>query len=289
MAAERTDQPSESVTPFESHVYKPLSNAEEYPLALTGNDLSRMSSNAGIATTDGFAPARDGEEYNEDEDSEGDYVALSPEEKSDLSYWFRQQPARQHSKLDELHPFVQTLNLSNVDDCVKVESAFPESERCSREKFLYRLTKCPELSLGLFTMPVLKEGQPKPQPTLIAHVIATRTSAPRVTDRSMQLPSDWRAERESFENGQLIGHEEYGRTVAVHSLAVLPEQQGKHVGSTLMKSYIQRIKEAGIADSIAIIAHEHLIPFYAALGFENKGPSACQFAGGGWVDLVRSL
>lgn len=36
---------------------------------------------------------------------------------------------------DELHPYTSILTLSDVDDCVKLEeAAFPENERCSREK-----------------------------------------------------------------------------------------------------------------------------------------------------------
>jgi hypothetical protein len=38
-------------------------------------------------------------------------------------------------KFDHLHPFTQVLSISNADDCVRLESeAFPENERCSREK-----------------------------------------------------------------------------------------------------------------------------------------------------------
>lgn len=156
-------------------------------------------------------------------------------------------------------------------------------------QFIYRLTRCPELSLGLFTLPLLGEGEPKPRPTLVGHIIATRTSEPLVTDRSMRLPANWQNERWSFEDGQAVGHEEGGSTIAIHSLAVEPEHQGKQVGSTLMKSYIHRIREAQIADRIAIIAHDHLVPFYESLGFESRGPSKCQFGGGGWVDLVCSF
>lgn len=105
----------------------------------------------------------------------------------------------------------------------------------------------------------------------------------------MKLPTNWQNERWTFEDGEAVGHEEGGSTIAIHSLAVLPEHQGKQVGSTLMKSYIHRIREAQIADRIAIIAHDHLIPFYESFGFESRGPSKCQFGGGGWVDMVCHL
>ena len=102
----------------------------------------------------------------------------------------------------------------------------------------------------------------------------------------MRLPANWKDERWSVEDGESVGHEEGGSTIAIHSLAVDPEHQGKQVGSTLMKSYIQRIRDAQIAERIAIIVHDHLIPFYESFGFESHGPSKCQFGGGNWVDMV---
>lgn len=42
------------------------------------------------------------------------------------------------AKADErkdLHPYVQTLSLSNLESCIALENVvFPEQERCSREK-----------------------------------------------------------------------------------------------------------------------------------------------------------
>lgn len=105
----------------------------------------------------------------------------------------------------------------------------------------------------------------------------------------MKIPEDWQTNKRSLPDAgekNYIGHEDQGSTVALHSLAVKAEHQKKRVGSTLMKSYIQRIKEAQIAERIALLAHDHMVPFYEALGFENRGPSACTFGGGGWFDMV---
>lgn len=108
----------------------------------------------------------------------------------------------------------------------------------------------------------------------------------------MGIPEDWQTRKRSLPDAgekNYIGHEDQGSTVALHSLAVKAEYQRKGVGSTLMKSYIQRIKEAQIADRIALLAHDHMVPFYESLGFENRGPSACTFGGGGWFDMVSCL
>lgn len=43
------------------------------------------------------------------------------------------QPVR--TSRDELHPYTQTLSISDVDSCTKLEEeAFPPHERCTREK-----------------------------------------------------------------------------------------------------------------------------------------------------------
>ncbi|KAJ5243253.1 uncharacterized protein N7469_001580 [Penicillium citrinum] len=262
-----SDRSSESMPGPESTGLKPLSNAEDMALPNPSNsDLSRFMSRAGISL------ANDDEVEEVDED----YVAVDQEDANDYPVWFRR-PRR------SIAP--------NLMNCILLSSCFPregipENERCSRDKFIYRLSRCPELSLGLFTLPIIKAGDPKPPATLVGHIIATRTSEPCVTDRSMKLPSNWQGERWTFEDGEAVGHEEGGGTIAIHSLAVLEEHQGKQVGSTLMKSYLQRIREAQIADRIAIIAHDHLVDFYKSFGFEDRGESKCQFGGGGWRDLI---
>lgn len=86
-----------------------------------------------------------------------------------------------------------------------------------------------------------------------------------------------------------IGHKEQGRTLCIHSLAVLPAYQKRGLGKTLLKAYIQRMESQGVADRIALIAHDELIPYYEALGFRSLGKSKAQFAGGGWTDMVRDL
>ncbi|KAJ5554867.1 hypothetical protein N7535_007311 [Penicillium sp. DV-2018c] len=281
--SDQSEYPSEHM-PGQDNGLRPLSNADDLSLGNPSNsELSRIMSRAGISLANGFPLDDD----DDDEDGDEDYVAVDQYE--DQPYWFRRAPTRTRTKLDELHPFVQLLSTSNVEDCVKVEAAFPEQERCSYDKFIYRLTRCPELSLGLFSLPILGEGEPKPRPQLVGHIIATRTSEPLVTDYSMKLPANWKNERWSSEDGHAVGHVEGGSTIAIHSLAVDPDHQGKQVGSTLMKSYIHRIREAQIAERIAIIAHDHLVSFYESFGFVSHGPSACQFGGGGWVDMVLEL
>lgn len=178
-------------------------------------------------------------------------------------------------------------------------SPFPHS-RLWLLQFIYRLSACSELCLGLFStsdpdapassVPTYKTARPtnSASPTkkavLIAHVVATKCESKTVTDSSMDCPPDWQS---SASSSDTRGHQEQGRTIAVHSVAVLPKYQGRHLGRTTLKSYIQRMETAGIADRISLLAHQQFFKFYEELGFVSKGPSECQSYGGGWHDLVR--
>lgn len=126
-----SEQPSESMPGQDNNGLRPLSNADDLSLGNPSNaELSRIMSRAGIQLANGF-PLDDDEG---DEEVDEDYVAVDQEDANEFPYWFRRPPTHHRTRLDELHPFVQLLSVSNVDDCVAVEHAFPEQERCSRDK-----------------------------------------------------------------------------------------------------------------------------------------------------------
>nr|OQO19851.1 hypothetical protein B0A51_11762 [Rachicladosporium sp. CCFEE 5018] len=200
------------------------------------------------------------------------------------------------SKRDDLHPYTQTLVMSEVDSCNIIEEAtFPPQERASKEKIKYRIRVCPELTLGIYTShtgsdiatadtsaPVYS-GAPERKQVLLGHIIATKTTNAVVTDDDMAIPSS------DSPPDATPGHKELGRTVCIHSLAVLPKFQGQGLGKTLIKAFVARLQVQDVAERVALIAHEHLVPFYTALGFESQGPSKAQFGGGGWIDMVQQI
>lgn len=151
------------------------------------------------------------------------------------------------------------------------------------------------MSLGLFTQPTKEESENSSIPAkrkLIAYIVSTRTPSPSVTDASMALPKDWESKKSSLpEPGETepLGHQNTGGTVCIHSLAVSKDYQNLGLGSVLLKSYIQRIKDSKCADRLALIAHDHLIKFYSGLGFENMGPSSVSSVGTGWNNMVGQL
>lgn len=136
-------------------------------------------------------------------------------------------------------------------------------------QFIYRLTKCGELCLGIFCTvdpssgfqaETLATGKPVETSrkngaisVLLGHVVAAKTNAMTGTDESMDFPKDWDSEHPE---PSTLGHQEAGRTIVLHSVAVLPGFQGRGIGQTLTKAYVQQIVGAGIADKLALLAHD---------------------------------
>ncbi|KAJ5217215.1 hypothetical protein N7468_010223 [Penicillium chermesinum] len=195
-------------------------------------------------------------------------------------------PFTQSPALSGKDPLLRPLTPADVKSCTVVERAFPEHEQCSEEKFIYRLNQTPELCLGLF---IWEEGKEQ----LIGHIIGMRVPTKEITEGSMHMPENWR-ERPSDQayivDGQLIGNDPHGKTIAIHSVVISPQYQGNGVGKALVKAYIEFIKETQVdTDGIVLIAHDYLIKFYEGAGFVNHGLSACRFAGETWYDLVLDL
>lgn len=96
---------------------------------------SRIAEQSAVARADGHSEEGKSELDGYDDD-DGDFVAVDHEDLDEYS-WSFYHPAQSHggrSMIDRMHPFVQLLSASNVDDCLKVEESFPENERSSREK-----------------------------------------------------------------------------------------------------------------------------------------------------------
>ena len=141
---------------------------------------------------------------------------------------------------------------------------------------MYRLSKCGELCLGIFCTAVpgsgikaetLATGRPVETSrrngaisVLLGHVVASKTTSMLATDSSMDYPRDWNSENPTPSE---VGHQEGGRTVVLHSVAILPEFQGRGLGRVLMMAYIQQMNGAGISDRLALIAHDvSVVPWH---------------------------
>ncbi|KAI3402133.1 hypothetical protein diail_62 [Diaporthe ilicicola] len=214
------------------------------------------------------------------------------------------------NRLQEILPFtfapnIRPLGISDLRSTVALENAafLDPQHRASPEKLEYRLTKCPELTMGVFCTvvpdlaedfdietlatahPVETDRADQAKSVLLAHIIATASSSNTVQDSDMEIPADWRASK-----GKKIdkGHREGGRTICAHSLAVTPKLQGCGLGKLVMKSFLQQMKGLG-AERVALICQDYLVSYYERFGFKHAGKSKAEFGGGGWHDMVFEL
>jgi len=155
----------------------------------------------------------------------------------------------------------------------------------------YRLSKCGEICYGLFCTVVpgsdvkaatLETGRVVETSrrngaisVLIGHVISAKATSDVVTDEAMDYPKDWA----STTSHSTLGHQEHGRTIALHSVAILPEFQGRGLGRILMLSYMQNMNGAGIADRLALIAHDVSLQHHARRIYFAKRTCSIRFLG----------
>ncbi|KAH9908706.1 hypothetical protein F4778DRAFT_359962 [Xylariomycetidae sp. FL2044] len=252
-------------------------------------------------------------------------------------------------QVQDLLPFPFAPNLrpltlaEDLESCVALEDAAfaNEAHRCSREKFEYRLSTCPELSLGVFCTVAPEKARAagfeistlataNPVETgrgdgavsvLMAHIVATRSSDPVVTDAAMDYPRDFRSRKSTAANAgagggsssspssssggggrgrdqqhgdddrgsNAVGHQESGKTVCIHSLAVHPKLQGCGLGKLIVKAYLQQAKNSELAERVALICQDYLVNYYKRFGFKHLGKSEATFGGGNWHDMVFDL
>lgn len=214
------------------------------------------------------------------------------------------------NRIQEILPFpfapnIRPLGISDLQSVVALENAaFAEPQhRASPEKFEYRLTKCPELSLGVFCTvvpglakgfdietlatahPVETDRADNAKSVLLADIVATASYSQTVQDSDMEIPVDWRTSKAADVQK---GHVEGGRTICLHTLAVSPKLQGCGLGKLAMKAFMQQMKGLG-AERVALICQDYLVKYYERFGFRHAGKSEAQFGGGGWHDMVFDL
>ena len=94
------------------------------------------------------------------QDGQNDFTIYRDERKLANAHPLHDGRAKE-TEADNLHPYVQTLSISNLEDCVALEKAvFPENERCSREKVgvpnrvLYNSRPCAGTSIFTNLVPI---------------------------------------------------------------------------------------------------------------------------------------
>ncbi|ODV97689.1 hypothetical protein PACTADRAFT_47558 [Pachysolen tannophilus NRRL Y-2460] len=220
------------------------------------------------------------------------------------------------------HLYIRPLTIYDLNQCNQLEiSGFPENQRCTLEKFRYRLTVCPELCSGIFIRKFTTRSSNSSLSSssgdgnigtdaeeddyeyyhnskfesekLIGHIIGTKIFDQRITERSMEIPKYITNTSTTIDptipDNDKVGHVETSSTIGVHSVVIDNQYRNMKLATLLIKDYIQKLTQQEIGDKIVIICHEELIPFYERIGFIDDGVSECQFGGAKWHDMFIPL
>lgn len=87
---------------------------------------------------------------------------------------------------------------------------------------------------------------------------------------------------------ELVGHSADAPNVVIMSVVVDPAEQGKGHASSLMRTFIQRMK-AMDKKTIHLMCRERHVPLYERMGYHYVQPSASDHGGMVWHEMVMDL
>ncbi|MBU1003089.1 MAG: GNAT family N-acetyltransferase [Proteobacteria bacterium] len=148
---------------------------------------------------------------------------------------------------------------ADLDACLEIELAcFPASEAASRENIAIRIRDFPK---GFYVAEC--------RGSILGQVNSGATAKDDISDEAFKA---------------LVGHDPAGQNIVVFSLAVLSEQRGNGLGAQLMRHFISEARSQG-RRQVLLLCKDALVPFYARLGFMDRGPSACTHGGAQWREM----
>jgi ribosomal protein S18 acetylase RimI-like enzyme len=151
----------------------------------------------------------------------------------------------------------------DLDECFQVEiSGFSPEEAASKETIQLRIATFPQ---GFLVAEL--DG------SVIGMLNSAATNKDDISDEALK---------------QLIGHDPQGRNMVVFALAVLPAYRRQGVARQLMQKFSEEARQQDKAN-ILLICKQHLIAYYASMGFEHVGLSKSTHGGAAWHEMRLSL
>ncbi|GFH40601.1 GNAT family N-acetyltransferase [Lactococcus insecticola] len=156
---------------------------------------------------------------------------------------------------------IRTVTAADLNDVYRIETEnFSKEEAASFEAMTARIEKIPDTFLVAQT----DDGR------VAGYIEGPAVNARHLTD-------------DLFET--VVKNPENGGFIAVTSLSVDAEFQGKSVGTQLIAA-LKETAKAQKRDGINLTCHDYLIAYYEKHGFVNDGKSQSAHGGAVWYDMV---
>lgn len=83
----------------------------------------------------------------------------------------------------------------------------------------------------------------------------------------------------------MSNHESDGTSICIHSVAVKKSFQHRGIALTLLKEYVERLRDGTDAERILLITHDELKGLYSKAGFELVGKSEVNHGSRDWYEM----
>jgi GNAT superfamily N-acetyltransferase len=139
-------------------------------------------------------------------------------------------------------------------------ASYPADEAADEAKLRMRQSQASDYFWGAFSGDELR-----------GFVCGTLSKAEELTDESMSV------------------HEPDGSTLCIHSVVLDEAHRRQGIATWMLKEYVERVAELGVASRILLICKEYLLGFYESCGFTNLGPSSVVHGKDPWILMERKL
>lgn len=155
------------------------------------------------------------------------------------------------------------VRLDDLQTCVKIEaSCYPPQEAATQEKIKNRIKTW---SQGFIVLEIEDE--------VIGFINGGSTNKCDLSD-------------EAFKD--MVGHEDDGENVAIFSVVLNKQMQGKGLATPLIRAYIEQMRKLN-KKNILLICKKHLISFYEKFAFTLLGESHSTHGGAFWYEMQLNL
>ncbi|EKT4465538.1 GNAT family N-acetyltransferase [Pseudomonas putida] len=160
-------------------------------------------------------------------------------------------------------PSFRTARPSDVDRCFQIETeAYEGDEAATREKIATRIAQYPQ---GFLIMEL--DGQ------TIGFINCGCAHDVVMSDEAFK---------------ELVGHDSQAPNAVIMSVVVDPAHQGKGYATTMMDTFIERMRAMG-KRTIHLMCKERHVPLYTRMGYRYVKPSASDHGGMAWHEMVMEL
>eukprot|EP01006_Ploeotia_vitrea_P051488 TRINITY_DN67564_c5_g1_i1.p1 TRINITY_DN67564_c5_g1~~TRINITY_DN67564_c5_g1_i1.p1 ORF type:complete len:164 (+),score=13.49 TRINITY_DN67564_c5_g1_i1:62-553(+) len=134
--------------------------------------------------------------------------------------------------------------------------SYPEDEAATFDQFTYRIGKANDYFLVMES-----ESQ------IVGFVCGTRSVS------------------KTLDHDSMSAHTSDGLNLCIHSVVIAPEYRRRGWATTMLKEYIQRMKQDKSIQVLSLISKEYLLGLYGGVGFKDLGVSSISHGKDQWHEM----